>query len=84
MPDGVTLNIPPFKDAPEFTAEQVDETFGIASARIHVERENVRIKNFRILDFILHFMVPYASEVFQVSSCCVYRMSTAFVSIKEL
>jgi len=64
MPDGVTLNIPPFKDAPEFTAEQVDETFGIASARIHVERENIRIKNFRIRDFIPHFMVPYASKVF--------------------
>jgi len=67
LPDGVTLNIPPFKDAPQFTAEQVNETFEVATARIHVERAINRIKRFQILDFIPESVAAYGSEIFQVS-----------------
>jgi len=67
IPDGVTINIRPFKDAPEFTVVQVDLCFGIATARIHVERAIASIKNFQILNFIFHNdVLSYASEIFQV------------------
>jgi len=52
LPDSVTLNIPPFKDTPQFTEEQVKNTFEIAMARIHIERAICRIKRFQILNFI--------------------------------
>jgi len=66
LPDGVKLYIPPFKDAPQFTSDQVQETFGVARARIHVERAINRIKRFGILSFIPQSCAPYASEIFQV------------------
>lgn len=45
LPEGVGLNIPPFKgNRKQLTALEVDETMRIASVRIHVEREIGRIK----------------------------------------
>jgi len=68
LPDGVVLNIPPFKMNPQFTEEEeeVDLTTSIAQARIHVERAIARIKNFQILQFIPASLCHYSSEVFQV------------------
>ncbi|KAK3931029.1 Taurine import ATP-binding protein TauB [Frankliniella fusca] len=44
LPDGIELNIPPFKDIEQFTSAQVARNISIAKARIPVERANERIK----------------------------------------
>jgi len=66
LPRGVTLNIPPFKEAPQFTPEQVVKTISVARSRIHVERAIQRVKLFQILNFIPQFLTPFASEIFRV------------------
>jgi len=68
LPDGVELNIPPFKDVQQFTSAQVARHISIAKARIHVERANERIKNFLILNYIPEYYVSFSSLIFQV--CC--------------
>ena len=55
LPSGVSLNIPPFLHN-QFTPSEVLRTEEIGSARVHVERVNARIKNFRILNFIPHHL----------------------------
>nr|XP_021000790.2 uncharacterized protein LOC107456061 [Parasteatoda tepidariorum] len=46
VPDGVSVNIPPFLATQEFTPSHVQNTKMIARARIHVERVIRRIKSF--------------------------------------
>ncbi|XP_074104595.1 uncharacterized protein LOC141531025 [Cotesia typhae] len=41
--------MPPFGHKDQFTPEEVDETYNIASVRIHIERVNQRIKDFKII-----------------------------------
>ena len=54
LPQGVSLNIPPFlKGKTHFTKQEADLCFKIGKARIHVERANERIKNFDIITFQL-------------------------------
>ena len=49
LPDGVSLNIPPFLCGKQhLTVEEETETRRIASVRIHVERAIAQIKTFRI------------------------------------
>ncbi|KAF0748737.1 Uncharacterized protein FWK35_00025099 [Aphis craccivora] len=49
LPPGVSLNLPPFLDTPQFTPDQVLQTEVIAKARIHIERAIQKIKRFAIL-----------------------------------
>lgn len=51
VPYGVTVNIPPFLHN-KFTENEAKRTKEIARCRIHVERANARIKDFRILNFV--------------------------------
>ena len=69
-PDGVLLNIPPFKGSrPQLTAEETEDTVRIAAVRIHVERAIGRIKNYHILDGVLPLSLPpVADQIFTV--CC--------------
>ena len=54
LPEGVGLNIPPFKgERKQLTALEVEKTISIALVRIHVEREIRKIKNYHILDGVL-------------------------------
>jgi len=71
LPAGVTLNIPPFLSNAQFSREQCILTRNIARARIHVERANSRIKQFKILQFIPHNYHDFASKIFQVCSTLV-------------
>ena len=49
LPNGVTLNRPPFKGPDQqLSSNDVEETMNIAAVLIHVEREIARIKNFHI------------------------------------
>jgi len=66
LPAGVTINMPPFKEVPQFTPEQIEKGYGIAQARVHVERAIQRIKLFHILDYIPQYYLHVASKCFQV------------------
>ncbi|CAI6356648.1 unnamed protein product [Macrosiphum euphorbiae] len=66
LPPGVSLNIPPFLDTPQFTPNQVVQTETIAKARIHIERAIQRIKCDSILDVIPFSMLKQAESIFQV------------------
>jgi hypothetical protein len=68
LPEGVSLNIPPFLNDPsgQFTKEQALATRTIARARIHVERAIERIKGYHILDLLPQQYRPLASKIFQV------------------
>ena len=69
LPEGVSLNIPPFLSGKsQFTPEEAALCRKIARARIHVERANERIKNFKILDHISNKYRSISSKLFQV--CC--------------
>lgn len=68
LPDGVSVNIPPFLGTPQFTPNQVLKTLTIAKARVHVERTINRIKGYSILEFIPPKLIPYSSKIFQVCS----------------
>ena len=52
LPNDVSLNIPPFLNNGVFTESEAKKTKSIARARIHVERANARLKDFKILTFI--------------------------------
>ena len=52
VPNGVCVNIPPFLNNGTFTESEAKTTKAIAKARIHVERANARLKDFKILSFI--------------------------------
>ena len=65
VPDGVTVNMPPFLAGREqMTAAETEETMSIASVRIHVERAIGRIKTYHILDGTLpNTLSPYATQI---------------------
>ena len=66
VPQGVTVNIPPFLCTPQFTPSQVLKTRNIAKARIHVKRVNARLKNYKILQFFPRTLFDKASIIVQV------------------
>lgn len=68
LPQGVSLNIPPFLDTPQFTPDQVIQTEVIAKARIHIERAIQRIKCYSIINFIPYTMLKQAETIFQLVS----------------
>ena len=49
VPNGVSVNIPPFLNNGTFTESETRTTKAIAKCRIHVERANARLKDFKIL-----------------------------------
>jgi hypothetical protein len=75
MPSGVTLNLPPFLNQPQFTVAQAELTVRIARAHIHVERAIQRIKCFDILDFIPSHYQIISTEIFQVCAALVNLQS---------
>ena len=81
LPDGVSLNLPPFLTTPQFTPAQVVRTRTIAKARIHVERAIRRIKSYTILCSIPATLIPHASVVFQV---CAALTNLHFPLIKQV
>jgi hypothetical protein len=65
IPPGVSVNIPPFLSCPQFTPSEKVRTRSIAKARIHVERANARLKNFRIVDYFPTSLFIRASMIIQ-------------------
>ncbi|XP_033961151.1 uncharacterized protein [Pseudochaenichthys georgianus] len=68
VPAGVNVNIPPFLNKGKFTESEVIATREIAKNRIHVERANARIKEFKILDLIPCHLRNTANVLVQL--CC--------------
>ena len=53
LPEGVSLNIPPFmRGKSQLSMQEETETRRIASVRVHVERAIERVKNYRILQSV--------------------------------
>ena len=65
VPDGVTVNMPPFlAGRDQMTAAETEETMSIALVHIHVERAIGRIKTYHILDGTLpNTLSPYATQI---------------------
>lgn len=68
VPEGVIVNIPPFLNKGKFTESEVKATKDIAKNRIHVERANARLKEFRILNLIPSHLRTSANVLVQL--CC--------------
>ncbi|XP_011661157.1 putative nuclease HARBI1 [Strongylocentrotus purpuratus] len=68
VPPGVAINIPPFLSNGKFSESEVKITKNIAKCRIHVERANARLKDFRILTFIPPYLRCYTEKIVKV--CC--------------
>lgn len=70
VPYGVSLNIPAFRRGlKQLSNSEVVRTRRIASVRIHVERVIARLKNYRILKFVLPLtLVPHFDNILIV--CC--------------
>lgn len=66
---GVLIVMPPFLHNHTFTAEEVSDTYSIASVRIHIERIMQRLRTFKILDKMTINMLPYSDDI--VFMCCV-------------
>lgn len=71
VPHGVSVNIPPFLNKGALTESDARATKAIARCRIHVERANARLKDFRILSFIPSYLRCYADVLFQLCAALV-------------
>ena len=71
LPNGISLNIPPFLCNKEhLSLEEETGTRRIASVRIHVERAIARVKNFRILSTV--FPISMAADLNKIWVICCY------------
>lgn len=66
---GILLVMPPFLRNPEFSEEEVEETYKVASLRIHIERIMQRIRIYDILNKFSISMFPHADDI--VFMCCI-------------
>ena len=80
VPKGVSVNIPPFLQHGKFTESEAKVTKSIAKCRIHVERANARLKDFKILTFVPPYLRCYMDKVFQL---CAALVNLQFPLIKE-
>ena len=80
VPSGVSVNIPPFLNNGKFTENEIKVTKSIAKCRIHVERANARLKDFKILSFIPSYLRCYSQKIFQL---CAALVNLQFPLIKE-
>lgn len=81
VPNGVSVNIPPFLNNGKFTESEARATKLVAKCRIHVERANARIKDYKILNFIPSFLRCHAEILVQL--CCAL-VNLQFPLIKEV
>ena len=80
LPHGVSVNIPSFLNSGAFTESEAKATKAIAKCRIHVERANARLKDFRNLSFIPSYLRCYADILLQL---CAALVNLQFPLIKE-
>ena len=66
VPNGVSVNLLPFLNNETFTESEARATKAIVKCRIHVKRENARLKDFKILSFIPSYLCCHADIIFQL------------------
>lgn len=71
VPNGVYVNIPPFLNNGKFTESEVKLTKSIAKCRIHVERANARLKNYKILNFVPPYLRSLSGKIIQLCGALV-------------
>ncbi|XP_015374947.1 PREDICTED: uncharacterized protein LOC107169654 [Diuraphis noxia] len=84
IPNGASLNIPPFLTSSQFTPSEVERTKTIARARIHVERAISRIKGFKILSHIPKSLYKKSSIVFQLCASLVNFQNPLIREVESL
>lgn len=60
---GVVIVMPPFLRDPQFSAEDVENTYNIAKVRIHIERIMQRLRIYKILDKFSIDILPHADDI---------------------
>ena len=65
VPNGVSVNLPPFLNNETFTQSEARVTKAIVKCTIHVKRANARLKDFKILSFIPSYLCCHA-DIFQL------------------
>lgn len=70
--------MPPFLTENQLSAEEVHETYRIASVRIHVERCIQRIKTFYILRYLPTELLCFADDIFTVV-CALVNLGTPII-----
>ncbi|KAF4530605.1 hypothetical protein B566_EDAN018697 [Ephemera danica] len=63
----IVVIMPPFNHEGGFTTDEIEQTYSIASVRIHVERAIERIKNYNILRFITHDLQPLIDDIMHMA-----------------
>ena len=71
LPNGVSVNIPPFLNSGTFTESEAKATKAVGKCHIHVERANARLKDCRILSFIPSYLHCYADILLQLCAALV-------------
>eukprot|EP00795_Rhopilema_esculentum_P003578 gene3578-12016_t len=71
VPSGFSVNIPPFLQHGKFTESKAAATKNIARCRIHVERVNARLKDFKILGFVPPYLRSRIDTIFQLCAALV-------------
>ena len=66
VPPGVSVNIPPFLYNGKFYESEIKLTKTIARCKIHVERANARLKDFKIPTFIPPYLRYYTEKVLKL------------------
>ena len=66
VPNGISVNIPPFLNNETFAKSEASATKTIVKCSIHVERANARLKDFEILSFIPSYLCCQADIIFQL------------------
>lgn len=83
VPEGVSVNIPPFLSKGKFTVNEIKITKKIAKCRIHVERANARLKEFKILHFIPAYLRCYAEILVKLCAALVNLQYPLINEIKD-
>ena len=83
VPTGVSVNIPLFVYNGKFNESEVKQTKTIARCRIHVERANARLKDFKILTFIPPYLRCYAEKVLKLCAGLVNLQNSLMKEIRD-
>ena len=83
VPQGVSVNVPPFLYNGKFNTSEIKMTKAIAKCRIHVERANARLKDFKILAFIPPYLKCYAEIVLKLCAGLVNLQNSLIKEIRD-
>ena len=80
--ENILLVMPPFKHNEQFTPEEVDETYKIASIRIHIERIMQRLRTHKILEKLTTEMLPFIDKIIFMA-CVLVNLQKPIIKEKE-